>query len=66
LIWRKVFLRHNVDPAYWVPGPEQSPGVVMRTRILAVVDHLKRISAKIAACMECAGKSGARCAVAIS
>jgi hypothetical protein len=34
---------HNVDQADGMSAPEQSPGVVMRTRIDAVIDYLKRI-----------------------
>jgi len=38
---------HNVDPAYWkMLGPEQSPEVVVRTRILAVIDYLNGIQQK--------------------
>ena len=40
-------LPHNVDPSYWkMAGPEQSPEVVVRTRILAVIDYLSRIQQK--------------------
>jgi len=48
-IWGERFnpiirLPHYVDPSYWkMAGPEQSPEVVVRTRILAVVDYLSRI-----------------------
>ena len=51
-IWGERFnpivkLPHNVDPSYWkMAGPEQSPEVVVRTRILAVVDYLNRIQQK--------------------
>lgn len=42
-----VGLPHNVDPHYWtMAGPEQSPEVVVRTRILAVIDYLNRIQQK--------------------
>lgn len=42
-----VSLPHNVDPSYWkLAGPERSPEVVVRTRILAVVDYLNRIQQK--------------------
>ena len=42
-----VSLPHNVDPSYWkMAGPEQSPEVVVRTRILAVIDYLNRIQQK--------------------
>jgi mono/diheme cytochrome c family protein len=38
---------HNVDPTYWkVLGPQQSPEVIVRTRILAVIDYLNRIQQK--------------------
>ena len=38
---------HNVDPTYWkMLGPEQSPEVVVRKRILAVIDYLNRIQQK--------------------
>ena len=48
-IWGERFnpiirLPHYVDPSYWkMAGPEQSPEVVVKTRILAVVDSLRRI-----------------------
>jgi mono/diheme cytochrome c family protein len=48
-IWGERFnpiidLPHNVDPAYWkLAGPDQNPEVVVRKRILAVIDYLKRI-----------------------
>ena len=51
-IWGERFnpiirLPHYVDPSYWkMAGPEQSPEVVVRTRILAVVDYLGRIQQK--------------------
>ena len=51
-IWGERFnpivnLPHNVDPFYWkLAGPEQSPEVVVRMRILAVVDYLNRIQQK--------------------
>lgn len=42
-----VSLPHNVDPSYWkLAGPERSPEVVVRTRILAVIDYLSRIQGK--------------------
>ncbi len=42
-----VSLPHAVDPFYWsMAGPEQSPEVGMRTRILAVIDYLSRIQQK--------------------
>jgi mono/diheme cytochrome c family protein len=42
-----VSLPHAVDPFYWrMAGPEQSPEVVVRTRILAVIDYLSRIQQK--------------------
>jgi len=51
-IWGERFnpiinLPHYVDPSYWkMAGPEQSPEVVVRTRILAVIDYLNRIQQK--------------------
>jgi cytochrome c5 len=51
-IWGERFnpivgLPHAVDPYYWnLAGPEHSPEVVVRTRILAVVDYLNRIQQK--------------------
>jgi mono/diheme cytochrome c family protein len=51
-IWGERFnpiisLPHNVDPFYWkMAGPEQSPEVVVRKRILAVIDYLGRIQQK--------------------
>jgi mono/diheme cytochrome c family protein len=51
-IWGERFnpiinLPHNVDPFYWkMAGPEQSPEVVVRTRILAVIDYLNRVQQK--------------------
>ena len=51
-IWGERFnpiinLPHAVDPSYWrLAGPENSPEVVVRTRILAVIDYLKRIQHK--------------------
>jgi mono/diheme cytochrome c family protein len=51
-IWGERFnpivrLPHYVDPSYWkLAGPEQSPEVVVRTRILAVIDYLNRIQQK--------------------
>jgi mono/diheme cytochrome c family protein len=42
-----VKLPHYVDPSYWkMAGPEQNPDVVVRNRILAVVDYLARIQQK--------------------
>ena len=42
-----INLPHNVDPSYWkMLGPEQSTEVVVRTRILAVIDYLNRIQQK--------------------
>jgi len=51
-IWGERFnpiisLPHSVDPSYWkLAGPEQSPDVVVRKRILAVIDYLGRIQQK--------------------
>ena len=51
-IWGERFnpvvnLPHYVDPSYWQKaGPEQSPEVVVRKRILSVVDYLGRIQQK--------------------
>ncbi len=51
-IWGERFnpivnLPHSVDPSYWtMAGPEQSPEVVVRKRILAVVDYLGRVQQK--------------------
>ena len=51
-IWGERFnpivnLPHYVDPSYWkMAGPEQSVEVVVRTRILAVVDYLSRVQQK--------------------
>ena len=51
-IWGERFnpvvnLPHHVDPSYWkMAGPEQSVEVVVRTRILAVIDYLNRIQQK--------------------
>ena len=51
-IWGERFnpiinLPHNVDPSYWkMAGPEQSLEVVVRTRILAVIDYLSRVQQK--------------------
>ena len=48
-IWGERFnpivnLPHSVYLSYWkMLGPEQSPEVVVRTRILAVIDYLNRI-----------------------
>ena len=42
-----VRLPHYVDPTYWkMAGPEQTPDVVVRKRILAVVDYLGRVQQK--------------------
>ena len=51
-IWGERFnpivnLPHDVDPFYWkLAGPERSPEVVVRTRILAVIDYLNRVQQK--------------------
>ena len=51
-IWGERFnpiinLPHYVDPSYWkMAGPELSPEVVVRTRILAVIDYLSRVQQK--------------------
>ena len=51
-IWGERFnpivnLPHEVDPFYWkMAGPERSPEVVVRTRILAVIDFLNRVQQK--------------------
>jgi mono/diheme cytochrome c family protein len=51
-IWGERFnpivgLPHAVDPYYWdLAGPEQRPDVVVRNRILAVVDYLGRVQQK--------------------
>ena len=51
-IWGERFnpivnLPHDVDPYYWQKaGPQQIPEVVVRTRILAVIDYLNRIQQK--------------------
>ena len=51
-IWGERFnpiinLPHYVDPSYWkMAGPEQSPEVIVRTRILAVIDYLNRVQQK--------------------
>lgn len=51
-IWGERFnpivnLPHNVDPSYWkLAGPERSPEVVVRARILAVIDYLNRVQQK--------------------
>lgn len=51
-VWGERFnpvirLPHYVDPTYWkMAGPEQSPEVVVRKRILAVVDYLGRVQQK--------------------
>jgi len=42
-----VGLPHAVDPYYWnLAGPQYSPEVVVRTRILAVIDYLNRVQQK--------------------
>lgn len=42
-----VNLPHDVDPYYWkMAGPQQNPELVVRTRILAVIDYLNRIQQK--------------------
>jgi mono/diheme cytochrome c family protein len=51
-VWGERFnpiinLPHYVDPSYWkMAGPDQSPEVVVRKRILAVVDYLGRVQQK--------------------
>lgn len=51
-IWGERFnpivnLPHEVDQFYWrMAGPERSPEVVVRTRILAVIDFLNRVQEK--------------------
>ena len=51
-IWGERFnpiinLPHYVDPSYWkMAGPEQNPEVVVRKRILAVIDYLSRVQQK--------------------
>ena len=51
-IWGERFnpiinLPHYVDPSYWEKaGPEKNPEVVVRTRILAVIDYLSRVQQK--------------------
>ncbi|TPQ35265.1 hypothetical protein C2U70_15235 [Bradyrhizobium guangdongense] len=51
-IWGERFnpivgLPHTVDPSYWkLAGPDKAPEVVVRMRILAVVDYLSRIQQK--------------------
>jgi len=51
-IWGERFnpivnLPHSVDPSYWtMAGPEQSPEVVVRKRIIAVIDYLGRVQQK--------------------
>ena len=51
-IWGERFnpiinLPHYVDPSYWkMAGPEKDPEVVVRKRILAVVDYLSRVQQK--------------------
>ncbi len=51
-IWGERFnpiinLPHYVDPSYWkMAGPQQSPEVVVRMRILAVIDYLNRVQQK--------------------
>jgi mono/diheme cytochrome c family protein len=42
-----IILPHYVDPSYWkMAGPDQSPEVVVRKRILSVIDYLSRIQQK--------------------
>ncbi|MBR1086571.1 cytochrome c [Bradyrhizobium manausense] len=42
-----VNLPHYVDPSYWEKaGPDQRPEVVVRKRILSVIDYLNRIQQK--------------------
>jgi mono/diheme cytochrome c family protein len=51
-VWGERFnpiinLPHYVDPSYWkMAGPDQDPEVVVRKRILAVVDYLNRVQQK--------------------
>jgi mono/diheme cytochrome c family protein len=51
-IWGERFnpivnLPHYVDPFYWkMAGPERSPEVVVRKRILAVINYLSHIQEK--------------------
>ncbi len=51
-VWGERFnpiinLPHYVDPSYWkMAGPDQDPEVVVRKRILAVVDYLSRVQQK--------------------
>jgi mono/diheme cytochrome c family protein len=51
-IWGERFnpivnLPHYVDPSYWkMAGPDQSPEVVVRKRILSVIDYLSRVQRK--------------------
>jgi mono/diheme cytochrome c family protein len=51
-IWGERFnpivnLPHNVDPSYWkMAGLDKAPEIVVRTRILAVIDYLNRIQQK--------------------
>lgn len=51
-IWGERFnpivnLPHYVDPFYWeMAGPEKNPEVVVRKRILSVIDYLSRIQQK--------------------
>lgn len=51
-IWGERFnpvinLPHHVDPSYWEKaGPEQRPEIVVRRRILSVIDYLGRIQQK--------------------
>jgi mono/diheme cytochrome c family protein len=51
-IWGERFnpivnLPHYVDPSYWkLAGPDQSPEVVVKKRILSVIDYLSRIQQK--------------------
>lgn len=42
-----VALPHDVDPSYWkLAGPDKNPEVVVRKRILSVVDYVKQIQQK--------------------
>ena len=51
-IWGERFnpiinLPHSVDPSYWtMAGPDQNPEVVVRKRILVIVDYLNRVQQK--------------------
>lgn len=42
-----VALPHYVDPSHWkMAGPDQSPEVVVRNRILSIIDYLSRVQQK--------------------